>query len=176
MNPSTKSFLHARRRGCRPNHPSGWKRLTAPARHKRLSQKAARATAGSARLVKAADHRDTHRWNLVTEDGTVLGHVEPSYGGTGRTGRNGWNHRLVGSFTAGGGPVRTREEAALQCALAWIRVATARYGVLSPSTEPRPPTHDRRPSWASSRMRTTLADAGMPTPPDAQPDKASRNP
>lgn len=97
---------------------------TAPARRKRLSQKASRALADSARLVKAADHRDTHRWNLIAEDGTVLGHVEPSYGGTGRTGRNGWNHRLAES-PAASGPYRTREEAAVQCALAWIRVATA---------------------------------------------------
>ncbi|MGC9441959.1 hypothetical protein [Streptomyces sp. WG5] len=99
---------------------------TSPARRGRLSQKAARAVVDGARLVKAADHRDTYQWNLVAEDGTVLGHVEPSYGGsTGRTGRNGWKYRLAGSLTAGGGPARTREEAAAQCALAWIRVVTA---------------------------------------------------
>lgn len=96
----------------------------APARRKRRSQKAARAVADSASLVKNADHRDNHRWDLVAEDGTVLGHVEPSYGGTGRTGRNGWNYRLGKSFV-GGGPCRTREDAAVQCALAWIRAATA---------------------------------------------------
>lgn len=96
----------------------------APARRKRRSQKAARAVADSASLVKNADHRDNHRWDLVAEDGAVLGHVEPSYGGTGRTGRNGWNYRLVESFV-GGGPCRTREDAAVQCALAWIRAATA---------------------------------------------------
>ncbi|WFB82572.1 MULTISPECIES: hypothetical protein [Streptomyces] len=89
----------------------------------RLSQKAARALADSANLVKDADHRDTHRWNLVAEDGTLLGHLEPSYGGTGRTGRNGWNHRLAQSFAVRG-PYKTREEAALHCALAWVRVAT----------------------------------------------------
>ncbi|MER6151337.1 hypothetical protein [Streptomyces hirsutus] len=103
--------------------PAGAPEKTAPARRKRLSQKAARALADSARLVKDADHRDTHRWNLIAGDGTVLGYVEPSYGGTGRTGRNGWNHRLAQSLAASG-PYRTREEAALQCALAWIRVAT----------------------------------------------------
>ncbi|CAM5253354.1 hypothetical protein [Streptomyces griseomycini] len=106
-----------------PRHRQAPQR-TAPARRKRLSQKAARAVADSARLVKDADHRDTHRWNLIAEDGTVLGHVEPSYGGTGRSGRNGWNYRLAGSF-AGSGPYKTREEAALRCALAWTRVATA---------------------------------------------------
>lgn len=103
--------------------PAGAPAKSAPARRKRLSQKAARAVADSARLVKDADHRDTHRWDLIAEDGTVLGHVEPSYGGTGRTGRNGWNHRLAESLAASG-PYRTRQEAALQCALAWIRVAT----------------------------------------------------
>ncbi|GGV45495.1 hypothetical protein GCM10010293_53560 [Streptomyces griseoflavus] len=104
--------------------PAGAPKKTAPDRRKRLSQKAARAVADSARLVKGADHRDTHRWDLIAEDGTVLGYVEPSYGGAGRTGRNGWKHRLADSFAAGG-PYKTREEAALQCALAWTRVATA---------------------------------------------------
>ncbi len=104
--------------------PADAPKKRAPARRRRLSQKAARAVADSARLVKGADHRDTHRWDLIAEDGTVLGYVEPSYGGTGRTGRNGWNHRLTESFMVSG-PYKTREEAALQCALAWIRVATA---------------------------------------------------
>ncbi|MFI2428444.1 hypothetical protein ACH5A7_30895 [Streptomyces sp. NPDC018955] len=104
--------------------PAGAREKTAPARRKRLSQKAARAVADSARLVKGADHRDTHQWDLIAEDGTVLGYVEPSYGGTGRTGRNGWNYRLVDSFMVSG-PYKTREEAALQCALAWTRIATA---------------------------------------------------
>ncbi|WP_331448856.1 hypothetical protein [Streptomyces prasinus] len=89
-----------------------------------MSQKAARAVADSTRLVKGADHRDTHRWDLIAGDGTVLGYVEPSYGGTGRTGRNGWNHRLA-EYLAVSGPYKTREEAALQCAPGWIRVATA---------------------------------------------------
>ncbi|WFB82588.1 MULTISPECIES: hypothetical protein [Streptomyces] len=104
--------------------PAGARKKTTTARRKRLSQKAARALADSARLVKGADHRDTHRWNLIAEDGTVLGQVAPSYGGTGRTGRNGWNYRLAESFAVSG-RYKTREEAALQCALAWIRVATA---------------------------------------------------
>lgn len=69
--------------------PADAPKKTAPDRRKRLSQKAARAVADSARLVKGADHRETRRWDLITEDGTVLGYVEPSYGGTGRTGRNG---------------------------------------------------------------------------------------
>ncbi|MEU2899631.1 hypothetical protein ABZ690_08105 [Streptomyces sp. NPDC006967] len=104
--------------------PADTPKRTAPARRKRLSQRAARAVADSARLVKGADHRDTRRWDLIAEDGTVLGYVEPSYGGTGRTGRNGWNHRLAESFAVSG-PYKTREEAALHCALAWTRVAAA---------------------------------------------------
>ncbi|WP_030125612.1 MULTISPECIES: hypothetical protein [Streptomyces] len=104
--------------------PADAPKKTAPARRRRLSQKAARAVAGSARLVKGADHRDTHRWDLIAEDDTVLGYVEPSYGGTGRTGRNGWNYRLADSFMVSG-PYKTREEGALQCALAWTRVVTA---------------------------------------------------
>ncbi|MET8218054.1 hypothetical protein [Streptomyces hirsutus] len=103
--------------------PVGAPEKTAPARRKRLSQKAARAVADGARLVKDADHRDTHRWNLIAEDGTVLGHVEPSYSGTSRTGRNGWNHRLADTFAVSG-RYRTRDEAAVQCALAWTRFAT----------------------------------------------------
>ncbi len=108
----------------RDAEPSRAKR--APARRERLSQKAARAVADSARLVKGEDHRDTHRWDLAAEDGTVLGHVVPSYGGTGRTGRDGWNYQLAGSFVRiGGRPYKTRDEAAVQCALAWMRAATA---------------------------------------------------
>ncbi|WP_331763568.1 hypothetical protein OH738_40700 (plasmid) [Streptomyces hirsutus] len=103
--------------------PVGAPAKTAPARRKRLSQKTARAVADGARLAKDADHRDTHRWNLIAEDGTVLGHVEPSYGGTGRSGRNGWNYRLADTFVSDG-PYKTREAAAVQCALAWTRVAT----------------------------------------------------
>ena len=95
-----------------------------PARRKRLTQKAARAIADSAQLVKDPGHRDNHRWNVVADDGTVLGHVEPSYGGTSRSGRNGWKYRLRDSF-GGHGPYKTREQTAVHCALAWVRVATA---------------------------------------------------
>jgi hypothetical protein len=98
--------------------------VKAAARRKRLTQKAARAVADSARLVKDVDHRDNHRWNVVAGDGAVLGHVEPSYGGTGRTGRNGWKYRDAGTFVSGG-PYKTREDAAVQCALSWMRLATA---------------------------------------------------
>jgi hypothetical protein len=93
-------------------------------RRKRLSQKAARTIADSARLVKHPEHRENHRWTLIAPDGTVLGHVEPSYGGTSRTGRNGWKYQVAHTFV-GGGPHKTREAAAVQCALSWIRLVTA---------------------------------------------------
>lgn len=93
-----------------------------PAR-KRLTEKAARAIADTAQLVKDPNHRENHRWNLVAANGTVLGHVEPSYGGTGQSGRNGWKHRGDSTFV-GSGPYKTRDEAAVQCALSWIRAAT----------------------------------------------------
>lgn len=93
-------------------------------RRKRLTGARAQAVADSSRLVKHPEHRDNHRWNLVAEDGTVLGHVEPSYGGTSRTGRNGWRHQAGGTFVFSG-PYKTRDEAAVQCALAWIRLVTA---------------------------------------------------
>lgn len=60
----------------------------------------------------------------MAEDGTVLGHVEPSYGGSSRSGRNGWKY-LVAHMFVSSGPYKTRDTAAVQCALSWIRLATA---------------------------------------------------
>lgn len=101
-------------------------KAAAPARRKRLSPKAARAVADSAQLVKDPDYRENHRWNLVAEDGTVLGHVEPSYGGGGRSGRNGWKYRdTFTGLRSSGHPYKTRDGAAVQCALSWMRMATA---------------------------------------------------
>jgi len=77
--------------------PAGASKKTAPARRKRLSQKSVRAGAGLR--------------------GAVLRRHRP-------TGRNGWNHRLAVSLAVRG-PYKTREEAALKCALARTRVATA---------------------------------------------------
>lgn len=95
-----------------------------PARRKRLTQKAAQAVADSAQLVKDPNHRDNHRWNVVAADGTVLGHVVPSYGGASRSGRNGWKYRAA-DMVVGVGPYKTREGAAVQCTLSWMRAATA---------------------------------------------------
>ncbi|MET8221490.1 recombinase family protein [Streptomyces hirsutus] len=88
-----------------------------------LSRRAARQIADSAELVRSPDYRDTHR-ATVRSGATVLGYVEPSYGGTSASGRNGW----IGSVAPGShGPVRkTQQQAAVDVALSWIRIVTAK--------------------------------------------------
>jgi hypothetical protein len=105
-----------------PVADTGPSRNEPPTARKRLSHKAAMALVDSAQLVKADDHRDSGRWNLVADDGTVLGRILPSYGGASR--RNGWRWQHVDTVT-GGGPHKRREDAAVQCADAWVRAATA---------------------------------------------------
>ncbi|WP_406723505.1 hypothetical protein WJ438_00750 [Streptomyces sp. GD-15H] len=92
-------------------------------RPQELSQRAARQIADSAELVRNPDYRDTHR-ATVRSGATVLGYVEPSYGGTSSSGRNGW----IGSVAPGHhGPVRkTQQQAAVDVALSWIRIVTAK--------------------------------------------------
>jgi hypothetical protein len=96
---------------------------TSPAR-RRMSQKTARAIANSAQLVKDPDHRNNHQWHLVAADGTVIAHVERSYGGASRSGQNGWHgwpHGMMRTTERH----QTRELAAQYAAAAWVRVATA---------------------------------------------------
>ncbi|MFD7922492.1 hypothetical protein ACFV3R_25110 [Streptomyces sp. NPDC059740] len=91
--------------------------------NRRMSAKAARAVIEAADLVKAPDHRDTSRWEVRSGD-LLLGHVEPSYGGASRSGRNGWIGRSAQTLI----PTRrcaTRQEAAAEVLLAWERQATA---------------------------------------------------
>ena len=89
-----------------------------------MSQKAAMALINTAELVKDPDHRDTGCWRLVAADGTVIAHVEPSYGGTSRSGRNGWH-----GWPDGSTPTRerhpTRQDAAVAAAEGWVRIVTA---------------------------------------------------
>ncbi|MFJ3930192.1 hypothetical protein [Streptomyces sp. NPDC090029] len=90
-------------------------------RPQKLAKKKARAIVDAAELVRHPEHRDNHRWILRSGD-TVLGYVEPTYGGASRSGRNGWTSRL------GGSPGRrsaTRNRAAADLAGRWIRVVTA---------------------------------------------------
>ncbi|MFC9499865.1 hypothetical protein [Streptomyces sp. NPDC056982] len=89
-------------------------------RPQKLAMKKARAIAGAAELVRHPGHRDNHRWILRSGD-TVIGHVEPSYGGTSRSGRNGWTGRLGGSL---GPRCKSRDGAALHLAARWVRLVT----------------------------------------------------
>jgi hypothetical protein len=78
----------------------------------------------AARLVKAPDWPETRRWH-VAANGELLVVVEPSYGGTSRTGRNGWRWRLPAG-TASRQPEPTREQAAVTGLAAWQRAATSK--------------------------------------------------
>lgn len=90
-----------------------------------LSAKAARAVIDAADIVKAPDHRDTHTWHVVS-GGQVLVIVEPSYGGTSRTGRNGWNWWLADGARTRHQPEPTVEKAAVAGLMAWQRRATSK--------------------------------------------------
>ncbi|MFE9855577.1 hypothetical protein [Streptomyces sp. NPDC005780] len=89
-----------------------------------LTAKAARALINAAELVKAPTWPDSRTWH-VTSGGQTLIIVEPSYGGTSRTGRNGWNWRLAGGTPTQRRPEPTREKAAAQGLAAWQRWVTA---------------------------------------------------
>lgn len=77
-------------------------------------------------MVKHPDHRENHRWIVQADDGTVLGYVDPSYGGTSRSGRDGWIGRTAEAVATTGGRQKTRQDAAVQVAMAWVRVVTAK--------------------------------------------------
>jgi hypothetical protein len=88
-----------------------------------LSAKAARTVIDAAEIVKAPDWSDTRNWHAVS-GGQVLVVVEPSYGGTSRTGRNGWLWWLADGGRTRHAPEATREKAAVAGLLAWERRAT----------------------------------------------------
>lgn len=90
-------------------------------RPQRLARKKARAAVDAAELVRHPEHRDNHGWILRSGD-TVIGYVEPTYGGASRSGRNGWTGRLGGHV---GPRRRTRDEAAVDLALRWVQLVTA---------------------------------------------------
>lgn len=93
---------------------------------KRLTQKKAQEIADSADLVKAPDWATTKRWHVVAADGTVLVVVSPSYGGAGRTGRNGWTQHLAALGPSGSRErYATRQSAATQGLMAWMRFVTS---------------------------------------------------
>ncbi|MEU6011893.1 hypothetical protein [Streptomyces sp. NPDC047453] len=90
-------------------------------RPQKLARKKARAIIDAAELVRHPEHRDNHRWILRSDD-TVIGYVEPTYGGASRSGRNGWAGRLGGHP---GPRCRTRDGAAVDLAARWVRLVTA---------------------------------------------------
>jgi hypothetical protein len=96
----------------RPSHPP------LPLQSRPHARSEAFAIADAAKLVRDPDYRDNHCWILRSGD-TVLGQVEPSYGGASISGRNGWISRLSG--TPG---CRSRDGAAMDLASHWVRVVT----------------------------------------------------
>ncbi|MFJ6559961.1 hypothetical protein ACIQMV_08770 [Streptomyces sp. NPDC091412] len=88
-----------------------------------MSARRARAIIDAAALVKAPDWRESREWHVVS-GGEVLVVIVPSYGGTSRSGRNGWRWRLADSPGFTSTPEPTREKAAVAGLAAWIRWAT----------------------------------------------------
>lgn len=82
----------------------------------------AREVVDAAKLMKAPDWSESRRWHVIAGE-EVLVVVEPSYGGTSATGRNGWRWRLAGG-AASGQPEPTREKVAIAGLAAWKRRAT----------------------------------------------------
>ncbi|AVH59993.1 MULTISPECIES: hypothetical protein [Streptomyces] len=90
-----------------------------------MSARRAQEIIEGAELVKAPDWRDTRNWHVVAADGTVLVVVAPSYGGTSRTGRNGWKYFLAAMGPSGNrDPEPTRQQAAARGLAAWKRWVT----------------------------------------------------
>lgn len=87
-----------------------------------MSQKKAREFTAGAHLVSR--DRETHRYEVVTSDGTVVGHVQPSYK-AGR--RHGWNGWAAGSFRSSSLQAHsTRDQAGADALGQWIRIVTAK--------------------------------------------------
>lgn len=94
---------------------------------KRLTEKQAQAVIDGATLVKAPDWQESSRWHVVADDGAVLVVVGPSYGGTGRSARNGWQQHLAALGPNGSRDRwKTRQEAAARGLDNWKRWVTAR--------------------------------------------------
>lgn len=88
-----------------------------------LTAKAAQAVIDAVEIVKAPDWRETRHWHVVS-DGRVLVIIAPSYGGTSRSGRNGWTWWLADGARTRHQPEPIRERAAVAGLGAWQRWAT----------------------------------------------------
>ncbi|MFZ3467475.1 hypothetical protein ACODT3_39800 [Streptomyces sp. 4.24] len=87
-----------------------------------MSQEKAREFIAGAHLVSR--DRETHYYEVVTSDGTVVGHVKPGYK-AGR--RHGWNGWAAGSFRSSSLQTHsTRDQAAVDALGQWIRIVTAK--------------------------------------------------
>ncbi|GAA1596288.1 hypothetical protein [Streptomyces globosus] len=87
-----------------------------------MSQKKAREFVDDARLVLR--DAETRHYEVVTGDGTVLGHVEPAYKAGRRSGWNGW---AAGSTPSSARPAQpTRDQAGVEVLRQWIAMATAK--------------------------------------------------
>jgi hypothetical protein len=107
----------------RGQHP---KKQDAPsAQPLRLTRKKALALLDTAELVKDEKHRENNTWHLVAADGTVIGHIAPSYGGASRSGRNGW-HGWAHGTTRNQERHPTRDAAAVAASGAWLQAVTAK--------------------------------------------------
>ncbi|MGW3400153.1 hypothetical protein [Streptomyces zhihengii] len=94
---------------------------------KRLTQKKAQETVDGARLVKAPSWSEDRCWHVVGEDGAVLVVVSPSYGGAGRSGRDGWRQHLAALGPSGSRERHaTRQAAAVRGLVTWVRWVTSR--------------------------------------------------
>lgn len=87
-----------------------------------MSQKTARAFIADAHLVLR--DRETRHYEVVTDAGVVLGHVEPAYKAGRRSGWNGWATGTIPSSTL---PVHaTRDQAGAEALRQWIALATTK--------------------------------------------------
>ncbi|MEW1640322.1 hypothetical protein AB0469_40505 [Streptomyces sp. NPDC093801] len=68
--------------------------------------------------------RDTRHYEVVTEGGAVLGHVEPAYKAGRRSGWRGWAAGSIPSSTLSVQP--TRDQAGVEALRQWIALATAK--------------------------------------------------
>ncbi|MCZ4086546.1 hypothetical protein [Streptomyces antarcticus] len=87
-----------------------------------MSEKKAREFTAGAHLVSR--DRETHHYEVVTSDGTVVGHVKPHYK-AGR--RHGWNGWAAGSYQSSFMQAHsTRDQAGADALGQWIRIVTAK--------------------------------------------------
>lgn len=89
-----------------------------------MSQKKAGEFTAGAHLVSR--DRETHHYEVVASDGTVIGHVQPSYKAGRRNGWNGWAAGSIRSSTLRTHP--TRDQAGADALGQWIRTATTKPG------------------------------------------------